>query len=700
MKAWQKVIFRNYGMIEDNKIAELIGVDSATLHREIQRLGIASFEYNPDWIKKGFVTVIRNNWDLLTVEQIAYILDKSVEELKTLLVEYDFLDAKVGKQPPLSDIKYAPLTKKEEMQTEEGAKAIQPHIHEERVAPFDFYSNRVKPVPLPEGEFFIKDRFASSYSADYANALTDDELSDYPEEYLVWLKESGANGLWISETLRNLAPFPFDSQYEGDYIRRVNNLKKLTERCQKQGVNVYLYLNEPRSLPEEFFVKYPQLKGQKAAGGYCLCTSQKETQEYLYNAVKSLAENVPLLKGVMTITMSENPTHCYSESSKRYEKSTITNCTYCSERTPQEVAAEVNNIMAKGLKDGNGYTKLIANLWGWSDFMGWTRDMVFDGIDRLDKEVEVLCVSEYGKEFTRGGVQSKIIDYSISVIGPSDISKEMLLYAKEKGHKIWAKVQLNASWECSAMPYIPTFSLMTEHVKRLKDIGVEGLMLGWSLGGYPGGVLPLVSRLCMQGEFDETEWYKETYEENGELVQKAVQIFGEAFEEYPFSIDVLYFGGHSLGCGNLWSLQPDNRPSTMVCFTFDDYENWTKPYGLDIYISQMEKLTSRWEKGLRLLERAGNAAYEELKRYAEGAYIQCKSAENLAKFARFKRDGGDVAPIIQSEMDLTASLLKLISEDAKIGFEMTNHYFYNRNLLLEKECELIKMFSEIKENNL
>ncbi len=689
MKAWQKIIFRNYGMIEEAKITELIGVDSATLHTEVKRLGIQSFVFNPDWRKKGFVTVIRNNWDLLTVEQIAYILDKSVEELKTLLVEYDFLDAKLGKQPPLADISYQPLTAKEIAETEEMAKAIQPHIYEEQVKPFDFYSNRVRPIELPQGEFTVKERFVSSYSADYANALTDDELKDYPEAYFVWLKETGTNGIWISETLRNLATFPLDEKYEGDYKRRVQNLKKLTERAKKQGVNVYLYLNEPRSLPAEFFVKYPHLKGQKTNDGYCLCTSQKETQEYLYNAIKSLAENVPLLKGIMTITMSENPTHCYS-------KSSVTDCPYCSKRTPQEVAAEVNNIMARALKDGNGYTKLIANLWGWAGYMGWTEEEVECGISLLDKDVIVLCVSETGKKFVRGGVESEVIDYSISVVGPSEASERNLRIAKKYGHEIWAKVQLNASWECSAMPYIPTFSLMTEHVRRLKNIGVEGLMLGWSLGGYVGGVLPLVNRMCMAGKFDEAAWYTETYEDNSELVQNAVEIFGEAFQEFPFSINSLYYGGHTLGCGNLWSLEPDNRQSTMVCFTFDDYEKWTKPYGLNIYISQMEKLTSRWQEGLRLLEKEGNSAYEELKRYARVGYIQFKAAENLAKFTRGKdKDRQALVPVIESEMRLTERLLKLISEDAKIGFEMTNHYFYNRNLLLEKYIRLICIKKEI-----
>ncbi len=691
MKAWQKVIFRNYGMIDASKIAELIKVDSATLLLEAKRLGLEKLaSVNPVWVEKGFVTVIRNNWDLLTLEQIAYILGKSVAEVKTLLIEYDFLDVKLGEQPPLTDIAYSPLTEEEIAQTEKIAQTIAPHIHADKVAPFDFFANRVAPVPLPQGEFTVKDRFLSSYSADYSNALCDDELKDYPEEYLQYLNQTGTNGLWISETLKNLAPFPLDERYEGDYRRRVRNLKKLTERCHKYGVNVYIYLNEPRSLPAEFFEKYPHLKGQRKGNEYCLCTSVKEVQDYLYGAIKSLAQNVPLLKGIMTITMSENPTHCQSV---RWDgKSIKTSCPNCKDRAPEELCAEVNNIMARGLKDGNGYTKLIANLWGWSDFMGWTREQVFRGIDLLDGDVEVLCVSEYGKDICRGGVPCKIIDYSISEIGPSEISKEMLSYAKQKGHKIWAKAQLNASWECSAMPYLPAFSLMAEHIQRLKKLGVEGLMLGWSLGGYPGGVLPLVSRLCMAGEVDESEWYAQTYAENAKAVQTAVATFGEAFTNFPFSIDSLYNGGHTLGCGNLWSLQPNNRRSTMVCFAFDDYESWTKPYGLDIYIELMHKLTTRWEEGLALLEADGNPAYEEFKRYAKGAYIQFKSAENLATFTKLKgnaaQNKAELSAIVESETALTQTLLKLQAEDAKIGFEMTNHYFYNKNLLLEKLVNL------------
>ncbi len=703
MKTWQKVILRNYGIIDLNKIAYLLETDGSVVKTEAERMGLKKLEkVNPDWISKGFVTVIRNNFDLLNLDQIAFVLDMGVKELKQLLVEYDFLDVKLGEQPPLQNIKYVPLNDEEISQTEEFARYLQAYIYEDVVKPFDFYSNRVAPVPFCGDKRLIKDTFASAYSADYSSALLDDELKDYPDEYFDWLMQAGVNGIWISETLKNLADFPFDRQYVGDYKKRVNNLRKLTERCHKHGVNVYLYLNEPRSMPEEFFINYPHLKGQKTNdGSYCLCTSVKEVQDYLYNAVKSLAESVPLLKGIMTITMSENPTHC--KSIKWDGKSVDTSCPNCKDRPPEEITAEVNNVIARALKDGNGYTKLIANLWGWSGFMGWSEDMAYHGIDLLDDDVEVLCVSEYGKEFVCGGVKSQIIDYSISKVGPSDISVKMLGYAKNKGHKIWAKVQLNNSWECSAVPYLPTFDLMTEHVKNLKALDVDGLMLGWSLGGYPGGVLPLVSRICASENYDENLWYSQTYGDMSDKVVESAGIFSEAFRGFPFSIDSLYYGGHNLGCGNLWSLEASNRISTMVCFTFDDYENWTKPYGLKIYTEQLNKLNTKWEEGLKLIEGCnGNPAFEEFKRCALGGYVQFKSAENLSVFTQLKGDikanKDKLILCLNSEEKLTQTLLKLMSEDAKIGFEMTNHYFYNKNLLLEKLVLIQELKKQVNKN--
>ena len=145
-----------------------------------------------------------------------------------------------------------------------------------------------------------------------------------------------------------------------------------------------------------------------------------------------MVTGAPMLKGIMTITMSENPTHCYSRSWD--DKLNYTECPVCAKRKPYEVVAELNNVICAAIKDNNPYTSYIVNLWGWAEYMGWTMEETYRGIELLDTRADVLSVSEFDKEFTRGGVTSRIIDYSISVGGPSEYTVNCLNKAKETGH--------------------------------------------------------------------------------------------------------------------------------------------------------------------------------------------------------------------------------------------------------------------------
>lgn len=697
---WQRVIFRNYGFVKTENIAKILDTDVDTIILEAERLGLKNQEFNPDWLKKGYVTIIRNNWDILPNEQTVVLLETTLKDYQKLLVEYDFLDVKLGKKPNVESVKYSALNEKQIAQTEEIRKEVENNFMPSKVKPFDFFFGSGQNQIIEPEKWAIEDRFTSHYYADYSSVLLDDELKDYSEEYLIRLSNSGVNGLWFHESLKNLSEFPFDTSLSEGYEKRVKNLNKLVERCKKYGVNIYLYLNEPRSLSYDFFEKYPHLKGQECPGGYCLCTSVKEVQDYLYNAVKSLAQSVPHLKGIMTITMSENPTHCYARPlvDNTWLKTT---CPNCIGRSAEEVASEVNNIIARGLRDGNGYTKLIANLWGWASFCNWTDEMIERGIKLLDKDIEVLCVSEFSKKFNKGGVDSEVIDYSISVVGPSDITVKSLKLAKENGHRIWAKIQANNSWECAGVPFIPAFDLMVEHIENLKKLGIEGLMLGWSLGGFPGGALPLCVSSCAEGKVDTDLWYSKTYEDKSDVAKNAIGALSKAFKEFPFSVEAIYFGGQNMACGNLFDLEPDNKESTMVCFAYDDYEKWSYPYGIDVYISQMEKLVQGFKDGLKIFDGVnGNLNFEELKRSAEGTYLHMSSTLNLAKFAKFKRDKENnkqgLIDVCVSEMQNAKDLYRLMGEDAKIGYEVTNHYFYDKSRLLEKIINLKQILTILK----
>ena len=72
--AWQTVIFRNFGYVKTERIAEVLGCDALTVNSEAARLGLRDFGYADDFEKSGYITIIRNNWFLLPYDQLMTLL--------------------------------------------------------------------------------------------------------------------------------------------------------------------------------------------------------------------------------------------------------------------------------------------------------------------------------------------------------------------------------------------------------------------------------------------------------------------------------------------------------------------------------------------------------------------------------------------------------------------------------------------------
>ena len=122
---WQTVIFRNYGLVSTDKIAKTLACDEETVKSEASRLGLGEVVYDEKWEKRGFITIIRNNWYLLPYEQIKTLLDYDEARLEFVLYKEDFLDVKLGSfKPECPNIVYSPLTEEEEKKTETLAKEI------------------------------------------------------------------------------------------------------------------------------------------------------------------------------------------------------------------------------------------------------------------------------------------------------------------------------------------------------------------------------------------------------------------------------------------------------------------------------------------------------------------------------------------------------------------------------------------------
>ncbi|MBP5467384.1 MAG: hypothetical protein J6Y43_07490, partial [Clostridia bacterium] len=132
MTPWQKVIFRNYGTVKTSLIGKVIGLSESEVILNAEKLGLNGIKYEPLWREKGFVTVIRNNWDILPNDKIAILLEISEDELNRTLVEYDFLDVKLGDKPVINDFLYRPLNMEEEKNIDEVRKIVQENYVERK----------------------------------------------------------------------------------------------------------------------------------------------------------------------------------------------------------------------------------------------------------------------------------------------------------------------------------------------------------------------------------------------------------------------------------------------------------------------------------------------------------------------------------------------------------------------------------------
>ncbi len=681
--AWQTVIFRNYGYVRAERIAKILGCDKDTVRREAERLCLFDKGYYNEFEERGYITVIRDNWYLLPYEQLITLLGISAERFDFILKNDDFLDIKLGNfKPECEEVKYSPLTEEEIKLTEKAVKTIKKYTNEskEHVRPFDFFAKDAfasdEPVLYANGK-----RIVHGYLSPCADAFMSDCSDTLPDVLLEKYRSAGINGIWLHGLLSSLSPYPFCPALSEIYKIRRKNLNKIIERCARYGIKLYLYFNEPRALPVDCDKKYESLIGYERKR--TLCLQKSEVREYLYTAVKDLCESAVGLGGIFTITMSENPTHC------NYSRKT--DCPVCKNISPENSASDVNNIIYSAIRDSGSDCELIANLWGWSPFMNWSDEQVYHGIELLDKNISVMCVSEYDLAINKGGIESRVIDYSISNPGPSDIALKSLSKSRECGHKLYAKIQASNSWECSCVPYLPVFDLVYEHIENLKKCTVEDHFLTWTLGGYPSPSISLTSSFSAGSSLE--EWYERKFGKEAKEVHGAVKVLCDAFREFPFHIKVLYMSPKNLGPANMWDIEAEEKTSSMVCYSFDDIENWTGPYPYDVYVSQLEKLCDKWSAGIELLENIGaNEKTDELIRYAKAALAHWRSDLHQTRFAYYKRLGDKTKMLdcVKSEKQNAEELLGLIRLDAKIGFEASNHYFYTERDIIEKILRMEK----------
>lgn len=693
---WQTVLWRNWNLVHPERIAAVLCTTLDKIMNAAEELGlIRDDSCLSKWAERGFLTIIRRNWDLLPYPQLLTLLEWDADKLAFVLKEDDFMWVKMGHlKPQCREVCYEELTEPQKRATA----ALRENIHEyfggfpvASDRPFEFltrYGGKSVETPAENGGFGLK--MIYSYSAVYGDPLLDDKIDPYPDGLLADYAAAGVNAVWLQGTLYTLIPWLGEDQpFSSHWQVRLENLRKLAERAAKYGISVYLYMNEPRNMPAEFFNNFSEWRGAKDGDtdNYAMCTSVPAVLEALGKGIERLFREVPNLGGIFTITMSENLTHCKSRWSSEP-------CPRCADRSLSELVVEVNKVISGGAKRANPDSRVLTWTWGW--FPPWD----IEAVNMLPDDITLMAVSESFVKTDCLGVKGEVIDYSISKPGPGPVAERLWNAARERGLKIMAKVQFNSTWELSAVPYIPVPGLVERHLKNLRRSGVTDLMLSWTLGGYPGGNLELLK--TSKEQLAAVKFGTETAPQ----ILEAWDCFDRAFEIFPFHMTAqIYEAPQNYGPMNLLWMWPTHRKASMIGFPYDDLESWRGGhYPEDIFEEAFRILSETWREGLEILRNAGSALigrrhsnWQDLFNISEAAYCHFRSTYLQICFVR-RRNSNDkdaMLKIIDEEIGLAQRLYEVIRRDSRIGFEASNHYFYVENDLKEKVLNCLHLRKEL-----
>ncbi len=203
----------------------------------------------------------------------------------------DFLYIKLGSiKPKCSPVKYTDPTPEARSREAEIKQIVEQqfgdHLKQPQEPRFSFVSALSE---LPEAKSDVVSgntpsehdapRFAYSYFAVYGDPLSDPALDPYPDGLLARLQQVGVNGVWLHVALRQLAWRRGLSRMGRRLGNTISQLGKIVARAKHYGIDVYLYMNEPRAMPKEFFANRPDMQGVSEEDYSAVCTSNPKVRQ-------------------------------------------------------------------------------------------------------------------------------------------------------------------------------------------------------------------------------------------------------------------------------------------------------------------------------------------------------------------------------------------------------------------------------------
>lgn len=571
---------------------------------------------------------------------------------------------------------------------------------------------------IPPGEILSRElwspRFLYSYFALYGDPLLEGDSAGLPDGYLDRAAANGVEGVWIQAVLNTLAPSPAFPEFGPGWELRLKNLRALVARAAKYGMRVMLYLNEPRAMPEAFFRDRPALRGNQHMGLYAMCTSTEPVRAWLRDSLAHVFREVPALGGVFTITMSENHTNCFSHGGAWGDRNPVaTGCPRCAARSGAEVIAELIHAMRDGIRAASATAEIMSYDWGWGTPLA---DAM---IPRLPKDSSLLSISEWSQPVSRGGVNTTVGEYSMSVPGPGPRATRNWALARKAGLKTIAKTQFNNTWEISAVPYIPVLPLVLEHCEGLAKAGVGGLMESWTCGGYPSPNLRAAAAYATEPRPSREQILRTEAERiygtaGAAQALEAWTIFADAFQMFPYGV-AIYILPTQHGPANLLRAKPTGLKPGMILFPYDQYQSWKGAYPPETVQRLMAQLAAKWASGVELLTHAAERVPKNNQRaarlelaIARTCHTHFESTANQIEFYLLRDEREHAAELrretirqrmialAERERELARQQFLVTRRESLIGYEASNHYYYTPWDLVEKMLNCDHVLAELR----
>ncbi len=367
-------------------------------------------------------------------------------------------------------------------------------------------------------------------------------------------------------------------------------------------------------------------------------------------------------------------------------------------------------------------------------------------IQQLPENTTPMLTWENGKSFEIDGMQGYLRDYSLSQIGPAEVTDAQIGEARNRGMKVFSKVDTFASWQYGTIPYLPCPYQWYDRYDALEKYGVNGTLESWSSGYKPNFISHLRAWTCWTDYPSRDELLKQTAsaifgKQQQSQVLKAWDYFSRAIRFVPDT-------GPNMGTNNaignpLFFQMPPARtgtynyswgdPSWRVPFNpywpftvsrmvfFPDFSNQTnkaEQYArsatgivaeketkiLPVFLKYLKKAIDEMEQGLILYRSAAVnspetkrkeavrevVVAEQLQRMMQSDYAILEFEDLRFQLAKekdrntFEKTLDRMENILKDEIERTELSLLAATRDSRMGFQFEQDYVYTPYSITEK----------------